>query len=398
MVIRPGGVTPNARLQVGRANFEGTEFKVEPDGSIAGRQTIPHSLVIIPGNLIALKKWFQGDDSMTINEKLGENMLVRLPNTDNKMSWPEIHLKERPTVKGFGMAFANPDHPSEEFINHDAAINGKTLVDILQQEIPLCCRRPRPNPFEKSACYVFYAIVPLGKAFLEKYEEAWRRLNKDPLLTLNLWDDEQDEVPVPWTARIQEATRGIDALDCHPSDDNDLALYVRKPRDEDLERDPISAKNCVSLEFPNQVADYKLKVEATCAFLPNARPFNPIACGMPGQKDAGRQLVPIPEEVKFKMALHRALLRGNGFYDPIRADIGVTNKGELLLPKRPPVIDLIDLPEEHLNALIEEALPADRQRFVKYLSERPLGLGAITAVCHTSAVPLCPLFAGASFA
>lgn len=65
---------------------------------------------------------------------------------------------------------------------------------------------------------------------------------------------------------------------------------------------------------------------------------------------------------------------------PIRADIGVTGMGELLLPKRLLVIDLIDLPGEHLNALIEEALSADRQRFVKYLSEGPLGLGAITAV------------------
>lgn len=47
-----------------------------------------------------------------------------------------------------------------------------------------------------------YATFLLGKAFPEKYEEAWRRLTKDPLLTLNLWDDEQDEVPVPWTTRI----------------------------------------------------------------------------------------------------------------------------------------------------------------------------------------------------
>ncbi|KAL6825430.1 hypothetical protein J3E69DRAFT_366031 [Trichoderma sp. SZMC 28015] len=64
---------------------------------------------------------------------------------------------------------------------------------------------------------------------------------------------------------------------------------------------------------------------------------------------------------------------------PIRADIGVTSMGELLLPKRLLVIDLVDLPGEHLNALIEEALSADRQRFVKYLNEQPLGLGAIMA-------------------
>lgn len=97
VVILPGGVTPNASFQVGHANFEGTEFKVEPDGSIAGRQMIPHYLVTMRGNLIALKRWVQGDgeqqehlcrlrnyrittsfpqDSMTIIMKLGENILV----------------------------------------------------------------------------------------------------------------------------------------------------------------------------------------------------------------------------------------------------------------------------------------------------------------------------------
>ncbi|KAK4071937.1 hypothetical protein Trihar35433_4001 [Trichoderma harzianum] len=240
----------------------------------------------------------------------------------------------------------------------------KAALEIAEIPLQAYFVPARDGPVEE--CNLFYAISPLGKVFLEKDEETWRRLTKDPLLTLNLWDDEQDE-------------------------------------------------DCVSLEFPDQVADYKLKVEATCAFLPNARPFNPIACGMPGQKDAGEQWVPIPEKVKFKIALHRAFLRGSGFCDVLvpsadevdqladqlansSLDIGFTDIGELLLPKRLPVIDLIDLPEEHLNALIEEALPADRQRFVKYLSQRPLGLGAITAISRTSAVPLCPSFAGASFA
>ncbi|KAL5087048.1 hypothetical protein Trisim1_008431 [Trichoderma cf. simile WF8] len=52
---RPGDGTPNVRHQVGCANFEGCEFKVEPDGSVAGRQTIPHFLMTMSGNLIAAK-------------------------------------------------------------------------------------------------------------------------------------------------------------------------------------------------------------------------------------------------------------------------------------------------------------------------------------------------------
>ncbi|TFB02785.1 Regulator of nonsense transcripts 1 [Trichoderma ghanense] len=427
---------------------------------------------------------FPHGSQFIINE-LSEDTLAKLPDTKKKMSWLEVHLKERPTVKGFGMPFANPGHPSEGFVNRNAAIKGKTLLDILQQEsfyfivaapkgplekywaqeLPAPFRYPygqqhfwdegrydeilpetrgkqfppamsfdddnehmaaltqsqvqdimwvhkaaleiaeiplrgyfvpaKDGPIEE--CNFFYAIVPLDKAFLDKYEDAWRRLTKHPLLNLKVWEKEDDQVAVEWTARIQEASRGIDVLDCHPLDINDLVLHVRKPREEDLKCDFIPVKNCVSLEFPDQVADFKLKVNATWEFRPNAGPSNPVACGMPKEKKDGEsERVPIPEDVKFRMALHRALLRGNGFYDVLvqsadevdelaenlataDLDVGVTEKGNLLLPKRLPVIDLINLPDEHLKALMEEALPADRQRFVKYLSERPLGLGAITA-------------------
>ncbi|PKK42305.1 hypothetical protein CI102_12899 [Trichoderma harzianum] len=120
---------------------------------------------------------------------------------------------------------------------------------------------------------------------------------------------------------------------------------------------------------------------------------------MPKEKtdDKGSR-VPIPEDVKFRMDLHRALLRGNGFYDVlvrssdevdqlaealatahIDADVNIADLGNLLLPDRLLVSDLITLPDEHLTALMEEVLPEDRTRFIKYMSERPLGLGCITA-------------------
>lgn len=71
-------------------------------------------------------------DSMFIIEKLSDKMLAKLPETDKRMSWLKVHLKEPPTIKGFGMPFARPGHPSEGFINRDVAIRGETLVDILQ--------------------------------------------------------------------------------------------------------------------------------------------------------------------------------------------------------------------------------------------------------------------------
>lgn len=153
------------------------------------------------------------------------------------------------------------------------------------------------------------------------------------------------------------------------------------------------------MEFPDQLGDYKSKVNAVWDFRPDARPTNPVVFGMPKEnKDAQGGWVPIPDDVRFRMDLHRALLRGNGFYDvlvrspdevdqlaealaktDLSADMDLADVGSLLLPKRLPVIDLIELPEDHLNALLEEVLPLDRARFVKYMSERPLGLGCITA-------------------
>ncbi|KAL6798041.1 hypothetical protein J3E68DRAFT_449061 [Trichoderma sp. SZMC 28012] len=154
---------------------------------------------------------------------------------------PKIKSKQFPPAVTF-------DNNNE----HVAALTQSQVQDIMWvhkaaleiAEIPLWAYfvPARDGPVDE--CKLFYAIVPLGEAFLEKYEKVWRHLTKDPLLNLNLWDDEQDEVPVPWTARIQEALRGIDALDCHPADVNYLVLYVRRRRDQDLKRDPISIKIC----------------------------------------------------------------------------------------------------------------------------------------------------------
>jgi hypothetical protein len=119
-------------------------------------------------------------------------------------------------------------------------------------------------------------------------------------------------------------------------------------------------------------------------FDPQAAPSNPIACGISRIMVEAAKVthLPIPNELKFKMALHRAVLRGNGFYDllvrnPDKIDV---TKEKFMRRDCLPVVNLIDLPGEHIEALMQEALPADRQRFIKYLSERPLGLGCITAV------------------
>lgn len=42
--------------------------------------------------------------------------------------------------------------------------------------------------------------------------------------------------------RIQEASRGINVLDSHPTDVNDLVLHVRRPRPQDLKGPDVPVK------------------------------------------------------------------------------------------------------------------------------------------------------------
>ncbi|KAH6959138.1 putative DNA helicase [Fusarium avenaceum] len=68
-----------------------------------------------------------------------EDEISKLPKEKVKMSWVEVALKKgaKVTVEGFGLPYANPDHPAHEWLRHPASadiIGGKTLLDLLQQE------------------------------------------------------------------------------------------------------------------------------------------------------------------------------------------------------------------------------------------------------------------------
>lgn len=119
-------------------------------------------------------------------------------------------------------------------------------------------------------------------------------------------------------------------------------------------------------------------MNAACLFLPGA----PKADG----RDA------IDDDTKVKMELHRSLLRGTGFYQFMAAKPAVAGTDEASTAmdklsqgdKAPaklrqlPVVDLLGS-DKYADAVVEEALPADRQRFRAYMSERLLGLGIMTA-------------------
>jgi hypothetical protein len=86
-------------------------------------------------------------------------------------------------------------------------------------------------------------------------------------------------------------------------------------------------------------------------------------------------------------------MRGTGFYNwmtspspkdklseamsatPLEAKASVTFR-------RLPVVNFLNIDDDkYVDAMIEEALLEDRTRFRQYLSNRPLGLGIVAAVC-----------------
>lgn len=86
------------------------------------------------------------------------------------------------------------------------------------------------------------------------------------------------------------------------------------------------------------------------------------------------------------MAFHDDLLRGVGFHrslcenDLATKEQATDNSTPRLSHACLPVINLLGIPEDLVDALMEDVLPEDRARYRKYLSGRPLGFGVITGV------------------
>lgn len=91
-----------------------------------------------------------------------------------------------------------------------------------------------------------------------------------------------------------------------------------------------------------------------------------------------------------RMDLHRALVRGTGFYEwmtkaglkSLPGTMEFTSPVDPPVHFRPlPVVNFLDIDDTaYADSIVEEALPHDRARFRVYLSSRPLGLGIISGV------------------
>lgn len=129
-----------------------------------------------------------------------------------------------------------------------------------------------------------------------------------------------------------------------------------------------------------------------CQFLPGSSPSNPVAIGLK-PTEANKDKDRIETSLGFNMALHRALLCGNGFYDTLRRRQialqggldGLASLSNYDGPTPPlPVlatVNYLEMPDYHVDALLEDVLPQDRTRFRYHFSNVPLGLAIISAVC-----------------
>lgn len=258
-----------------------------------------------------------------------------------------------------------------------------------------------------------HVIVPLGPEFLAQYEQPWRRLTESGSMKLCLYEDEDDEAPAEWKARIEI----VFSDDMHPVTEVDLVLQVRRPPPTSTEKPDFAVRSftgrvgannalrqdrdnwtCVSLLFEDLLHDYERKVDGVNALRPGVQPSNAVALGVPKKVvDLARVQRPVVRpDIKFRMDLHRALVRNNGFFEvlvPKKDDEEVDDLGAAMAKAKLedddeprvrslPDVNFLNFAKAKIDALLEEALPGDRQRLRAHLSKVILGFVLVTAVSN----------------
>lgn len=282
----------------------------------------------------------------------------------------------------------------------------------------------------------FFVVVAMRYGFREEHETAWRGLIKSDSFLLHLYDDlENIEPDAKWYVCFyislhkllysnSDGPRQCKRLDhgeahsvfqAHKIEWHEMVLKVRRPNRADMNPDYIVRDfasrteadrafeqdgkqwHQVSLCFNAGLLDCQRRVEAVALFHPLAEPSNPVRWGLPNPDARADKRTPLTEEqsailakVKDNMELHRALVRGNGFYDwmvkkPLdsivdtMSSLSVADTASTCRPL--PCVNFLDFRDKaRAEAIVNEALPDDRNRFRAYLSKRPLGLGIIIGV------------------
>ncbi|KAG5657908.1 hypothetical protein KAF25_007941 [Fusarium avenaceum] len=274
----------------------------------------------------------------------------------------------------------------------------------------------------------YYVVVALPDEFMSEFEAAWRRLTKNtPAFNLHIYNSKNSMDPsADWDCQIMSHPANIDELSNHQIQDHELVLLVRRPDALEYRNDKLRGSDhpdWLSLEFDAGLMEAERQVRSISRFDADARPSSLQGTDLPVDpqtNDIADDLTPeqykVLEELCDRMSLHRDIMRGAGFFDWMTAkapkvpawaaakssakvttkapvdeasndlaqvvedigNIGLKPKGTSLRPL--PAVNFLDIEDQaYADCILEEALPEDRARFREYLSNRPLGLGMITA-------------------
>ncbi|UKZ77015.1 hypothetical protein TrVFT333_004731 [Trichoderma virens FT-333] len=287
-------------------------------------------------------------------EPVGSALLELLHGRENQFSVLEVHLGDNsdPRVSGFGMPFANSGHPSDAWINSGQPIIGKrTLLNILSQRT---FRFVVESPADKvQASFVTERMHP---PFSYPYDTQhhwdlrnYKTPNKAKGHTFNrVWQFEShnDHVAVMAQSEVQ------DAIWLHNAAQKIInykfrAYFVMATSDSPW-KEPVDFYAIVRLT-PLFLKEYASALR--CLISDEVLGLNIH------DNDHGKSAARWPARV---------------VHNPMTIDALSESSPAL------PSVNLLQLPQRHIKALMEEVLPSDRKRLCAYLSKAPLGFGLIT--------------------
>ncbi|KAF4991590.1 hypothetical protein FGRMN_7709 [Fusarium graminum] len=290
-------------------------------------------------------------------------------------------------------------HGFDAIESHLTVVNQSTIQDLMwvheeAQEIADTQFRAyfvTPETGTAAEAHILHLVVPLTKEWRDLHDPAWRRLTKNDIFMIRLYDVEVPNgekcKPAKWACRIIEWPSGIPALGSHPTEDHELVLRVRCDH---------AGPDVIIRHFGDRAtANAALKEDK---HNPVAVPSNPKIWDVPLDEngripevlDTSQELA--LDHAMFRMDVHRALLCGTGFFDLIvrvktpdslEERLAATNldssPGQYTVDELP-FTNFLDIEDKaYVDCIIDEALPQDRARFRGYLSHRVLDLGLITA-------------------
>ncbi|KAF5231890.1 hypothetical protein FAUST_9026 [Fusarium austroamericanum] len=305
---------------------------------------------ILANNQYVIQVRFPRDLKQTFGP-VPDKVAALFPNTE-ALSYIIISLGDsKPTIFGYGRPYANAeDIKMQGWVNENKPIVGQTtLLDVLQLT-------------------EYHIVIPIKAAVAETniIPDKLPPPFEFPYAIPEAWE------PDTFKRDIAAGTSTMSRL--------------------------FANREWLSLSFDAGNIEAERRVNATLDFRHDAQPSNPRAYGLPTDHETDAvsdNLTPDQRKtydmVLDRMALHREVMRGSGFYHWLTSEPATSQSPKTQAPpsepnhtatslRTLPTINFLDTGNDaYANLIVEEALPEDRAPFRGYLSNRPLGLGIITA-------------------